>query len=143
MPILRLRKEGFNPYRTFPYGLAVGFSVAVAPHPFEVLLLKAASYPPSLLALRAATLERARVAGGGLGSIPDGSLLVVVPLSAQGLALGAGVEIFFGVVNELILAEEGTTFVVFWLRYVGAHTGFLHPRHVFDGAVGGIAGDRA
>src|SRR5215210_3162332 len=145
MPILGLAEERFDPHLALPQRLTVGFGVLVIAHPFEVLLLEAAPYPASLLlALRAAWLKRARVAGGGLGGVPDGPLLVVAPLPTQGLALGADVEVLLGVVNELVLGEHRTAaFVVFGQHHVSAYAGLLHPRHVLYGAVGGIAGDRA
>src|SRR5215211_2934554 len=143
MPVLALAKQGLYPHLAFPQCLAVGFGVAVAAHPFDVLLIKAAPDPSSLLALRAVALEGARVAGGGLGSVPDGSLLVVVALAAQGLASGADVEVLFGVVGELVLAEQGTAFIVFGQHHVGAHAGFLYGRYVLGGAVGSNPGNRA
>src|SRR5918999_939441 len=82
MPVLGLAEERFNPHLAPPQCLAVGFGIAVATHPVEILLIKAAPDPTSLLlALRAAALEGARVAGGGLGGVPDRSLLVVEPLA--------------------------------------------------------------
>jgi hypothetical protein len=108
MPVLGLGKQGLYPHLAFPQCLAVWLSVTVAPHPFEILFLKAAPDPTFLLlALRAASLERTRVAGRGFSSVPDGSLLVVEPLAAQGLPLGTDLEILFGVVNELILGKRG------------------------------------
>src|SRR5919199_2990961 len=142
MPVLGLAKKGLYPHLALPNSLAIRLGVLVATHPLEVLLIKATPEPTSLLALRAARLKRARVAGGGLGSVPDGSLLVVVAFPVQGLALGADVEVPFSVVNELILAKEGTVFVVFGQHHVGVDAGLLYGRYVLDGAVGGIAGDR-
>src|SRR5918998_4038285 len=98
MPVLGLAEERFNPHLALPQCLAVGFGIAVATHPVEILLIKAAPDPTSLLlALRAAALEGARVAGGGLGGVPDRYLLVVQPLAGQGVGLGASVEVLFGV----------------------------------------------
>jgi hypothetical protein len=65
-----------------------------------------------------------------------------VALAAQGLASVADVEILFGVVGELVLAEEGTASIVFGQHHVGAHTGFLHGRYVLCGTVGCITGDQ-
>src|SRR5215217_1155435 len=125
--------------------LAIRLGVTVATYPLEVLLIKATPEPTSLLALCAASLKWARVAGGGLGSVPDGSLLVVVAFPVQGLALGADVEVSevsFSIVNKFVLAKEGTAFVVFGQHHVGVDAGLLHGRYVLDGAVGCIAGDR-
>src|SRR5919199_1546834 len=113
MPVLGLAKEGLYPHLALPNSLAIRLGVAVSSHPLEILLIKAAPEPTSLLALCAATLKRAWVAGGGLGSVSDGSLLVVVTFPVQGLALGADVEVLFGVVSKLVLAKEGSVFVVF------------------------------
>jgi hypothetical protein len=61
----------------------------------------------------------------------------------QGLTLGTDVDVSFGVVSELILAKQGTAFIMFGQRHVGMDTGLLHGHHILDGAVGCIASDRA
>ena len=108
-----LGKQRFDPHLALPQRLAVGFGVAVTSHLLEVLLIEAAPDPTSLLlALRASSPERAGVAGIGPSGIPGGSLLVVAALSAQSLTLRARIGVAFGVVDEVVLAEEGTAFVV-------------------------------
>src|SRR5215217_4128996 len=142
MPVFGLGEVGFDPHLAFPQRLSAGLGVLVAAHPFEVLLIKAAPEPASSCALRASSFEGAGVAGGGAGGVPDGSLLVVATFPMQGLALGADVEVPFGVVSKFALAKEGTAFVVFGQHDVGVHAGFLYGCYVLDGAVGCIAGDR-
>src|SRR5215217_950567 len=130
MPVLSLSKQGLYPHLALPQCLAIRLGVTVATHPLEELLIEATPEPTSFLALHAASLKRAQVAGGGLGSVSDGSLLVVMAFPVQGLALGADVEVPFSVVSKFVLAKEGTAFVVFGQHYVGAHAGFLYSCHV-------------
>ena|SRR5215217_8081143 len=136
MPVLGLPEERLDPYRTFPYGLAVGFRFAVASHPFEILLIETAPYPAPLCALGASGFEGTRVAGGGPRSVPYGPLPMIVALTAQDLALGAGVEVFFGVVSKGVLAEQGSAFFVVGQRGVGADARLLYGCYVLFRAVG-------
>src|SRR4051794_39590170 len=112
MPVFGLPEERLDPYRAFPYGLAVGFRFAVASHPFEILLIETTPYPAPLYALGASGFEGTHVAGGGPRCVPYGPLPMIVALRAQDLAFRTGVEVFFGVVSEGVPAEQGSAFFV-------------------------------
>jgi hypothetical protein len=58
-------------------------------------------------ALGASPFEGTLIAGRGLGTVPDGTLFVVMALTVQDLALGAGIEVPLGVVDEGIPSRTG------------------------------------
>ncbi len=68
---------------------------------------------------------------------------MVVAYTAQELASGTGVEVFFDVVSEGVSAEQGSAFFVVGQRRVGADARLLYGRYVLGGAIGGICGDRS
>jgi hypothetical protein len=90
------------------------------------------------LALKAHALQ----AEGLAAYLMDLSLPVVVALTTQQLALGAGVDVFFGVVSEGVPAEQGSAFFVVDQRGVGADARLLYGCYVLGGAVGGVCCDR-
>ena len=67
---------------------------------------------------------------------------MVVALTAQDLALGAGVVVSLWVVDEGILAEQGAALLVVWQRDEGADACPLYGRYVLRCAVGSIPGEK-
>ena len=143
VPPLGLRKERLDPHRAFAQGLAVGLGVAVRPHPLQILLLEAAAHPAPLRTVRAFALEGTGVAGGRLGCVPNVPSPVVVALTTQDLASGAGVDVPFGVVGEGVYGEEGGAFPLLGQRDVGADARPLYGRYVLPRAVGRVPRYRA
>src|SRR5918997_3415078 len=126
VPFLGLPKEWLYPHRAFAQGLAVGLGVAVRPHPFEVLLVEAATDPAPLRAVRALALQGALLAGGRPHGVPDVPSPTIVALTAQGLAAGAGVEVLLGVVDEVLYGEQAGAPTLLGQLGVGADTRLLY-----------------
>ncbi len=69
----------------------------------------------------------------GSGGVPDGPLFLVEALPAgAGSRIEAGVGVTFGVVDEVVLAVEGTAFVVIEQHDVHASAGLFSMAGTFS-----------
>lgn len=76
-------------------------------HLQEVCLIEATAHEASFGACGAFALHGAGIADGGIGLVLDDLISVYDGVAVEVLALGTDVDIPLGVVDELVLAEEG------------------------------------
>jgi hypothetical protein len=106
VPVLSFSEQWLHPYPAFAQGLLVGEGATVALDSIYVALVAVAQDLAACLVVGALGSHRAEVAGARLGLVED-----LVSGSSEGLgpqefARWTLVEVLFGVVGELLLAEK-------------------------------------
>src|ERR671911_341668 len=107
MPFLGFTEQRLNPYPPLAQRLLVGEGAAVALDPIHIVLLKVAQNLTARLVVGALRPQRAAVAGTRLGLVEDLVSGGSEGLRPQEFARRALVEVLFGIVGELLLAEVG------------------------------------
>src|SRR5918994_7847123 len=110
MPFLGFSEQRLHPYPPLAQGLLVGEGATVALDPICVALLKVAQHLATCLVVGALSSHRAGVAPTRLGLVDELVSGGSEGLRPQDLACRTLVDVQFGVVGELPLAEIGSCF---------------------------------
>ena len=108
VPVLGLGEERLDPDLPFAHRLLVGLGGVVAAHPVQVVGVEGAVDDAAVVAVGASRLERAGVAGRGVGPVDDAPPRCTWPLRrGSGWPCGQRYASALGVVGELALPKNG------------------------------------
>src|SRR5215204_2908572 len=141
MPVFGFTEQRLHPYPPLAQCFLVGEGATVALDLIHVALLKVAQHLATCLVVGASGSQRAGVAGARHGLVDDLVSGGSEGLRREDLARWTLVDVQFGVVGELLLAEIGSCFACSGQRHIGSNACLLYGGDVLRGAIGGVPGD--
>src|SRR5215207_9023464 len=121
MPVFGFTEQRLHPYPPLAQCFLVGEGATVALDLIHVALLKVAQHLATCLVVGASGSQRAGVAGARHGLVDDLVSGGSEGLRREDLARWTLVDVQFGVVGELLLAEIGSCFACSGQRHIGSN----------------------